>query len=65
MSMSPEEKREALVALAVGRAKAEALYLRLLHEADTSGVCLEHGAADAGGTSRRRPGRRAATPGVI
>ncbi len=48
-TMSPEEKREALVALAVGRAKADALYLRLLGEADASQVCLEAGAADASG----------------
>ena len=48
-TMSAEEKREALVALAVGRAKADALYLRLLAEADVSQVCLGAGAADAGG----------------
>jgi hypothetical protein len=48
-TMSPSEKREALVALAVGRAKADALYLRLLAEADASQVCLGQGAADAGG----------------
>ena len=48
-SMSPQEKREALIALAVGRAKANALYFRLLHETDASGACVQHGAADAGG----------------
>ena len=64
-TMSPEEKREALVALAVGRAKADALYLRLLGEADASQVCLEAGAADASGSWRLRPARPAAKPAVI
>ena len=48
-TMSPAEKREALVALAVARAKADALYLRLLAEADASQVCLGAGAVDASG----------------
>src|ERR1700742_4968781 len=48
-TMRPLEKREALVALAVARAKAETLSLRLLAEADAAQVCLGDGAADAGG----------------
>ena len=48
-TMSPEEKRESLLAMARSRAKADALYLRLLAEADESEVCLGAGAADASG----------------
>ena len=48
-TMSPEELRQTLVRLARVRAKEEALYLRALAQADATGVCLQHGAADAGG----------------
>ena len=49
MTMTPQEQRETLVRLATARAKEDALYLRLLAQADATGACLEHGAADAGG----------------
>lgn len=59
-TMSAEEKRRPLVALAVARSKADALYLRLPGEADASQVCLGAGAADAGGfvTKETRQTRR-------
>ena len=49
MSMTATEKRETLVALARVEAKLAGLKLRLLAEADTTGACLEAGAADASG----------------
>ena len=49
MTMSPEELRSTLVTRNRARAKEDALYLGVLAQADDSGACLEHGAADAGG----------------
>jgi hypothetical protein len=46
-SMTPAEKRRTLVRLAQARAKHDALQLRLLADADSTGVCHEEGAADA------------------
>ena len=52
LSMSVEEKRLTLVALARARAKFDALQLRLLADGDASGVCLDDGAPDAAGWMR-------------
>ena len=47
MSMRPEDKRAALVALARGRAQLEALALRLLVDAERSEATVESGAGSA------------------
>ncbi|MBV9830137.1 MAG: DUF222 domain-containing protein, partial [Marmoricola sp.] len=52
LSMSEEEKRHTLVALARARAKFDALQLRLLADGDETGVCLDDGAPDAAGWMR-------------
>ena len=46
-TMSPEEKRESLLAIARSRAKADALYLRLLAEADASEATTTSPSANA------------------
>ena len=48
-TMSGEELRASLVRFARSRSKQDAVYFRLLAQADAAGVCLDHGAADAGG----------------
>src|ERR1700712_1322476 len=54
-TMRPEEMRQTLVRFATARAKQDAIYLRLLAEAEAAGVCLEAGAADAGGFVAKEP----------
>ena len=49
LSMTPEEKRQGLVDFARAEAKLAALKLRLLADADTTGACLDSGAANAAG----------------
>ena len=49
LAMTPSEKRRSLVAFARAEAKLAALRLRLLADADTTGACLEAGAANAAG----------------
>ena len=49
LSLDPAAKREALVALATAKTKLEALQLRLLADAETTGACTETGAATAAG----------------
>jgi hypothetical protein len=48
-AMTPTEQRHAMAWLAQGKAKYDALQLRLLGHADLSGACLEAGAANAAG----------------
>ncbi len=61
-TMSPAEKRDTLVALAQSKAKTDALYLRLLAEADDSQACVEAAARDAAGfvAAETRQSRREA-----
>ena len=46
-SMSPEEQRQALAGLARARAQLDALYLRVLAEAERSGATVADGSASA------------------
>ena len=49
LSMDPAAKRETLVALSTARTQLEALQLRLLSDAETTGACAQSGAATAAG----------------
>ena len=49
LAMTPHDKRRGLVAFARAEAKLAALRFRLLADADTTGACLEAGAANAAG----------------